>query len=426
MIVNQNNSLWVETRDLQPKLKQPLQGIINLLLVTALFLLVWWIFMDPRGIIRWYTPQYGYMYIRWILIAAIWQVYIFNYWPFKDSFLNNKHPLVKGLILIGSNIVIVAFMVWVFCYAFLGNLSIPYLNPKVLTGLGMTEFFAREYSSLAILMMAAIASWLSPVWPVCFDNHPWQNLTQPARGFTVWAWTFFLTLIAFLILMHPHYHVLFYPWQEYAAAYPWWYDFAHTLSGNFNVGWVMCGTVSIWFLELVFDRYPIRLIKKQPLRGIIGFLFVFTMAWLIFFAFLFLQDVSWGPAVEGAKRLYAPDWRHLHCGELACMMLIPMMTLHFYFDNWPKKYSPSINIAIRCAIIFIATGILHYLYYKYSPPILGTQPGYSHPQQFPMAPVILWINMMLYHYWFMDMYPGKRLATRKERLPVSNLIAEEA
>ncbi|MDD2211773.1 MAG: hypothetical protein PHV56_02190 [Clostridia bacterium] len=88
-----NNSLWVETRDLQPKLKQPLQGILNLLLVTALFLLVWWVFMDPRGIVRWYTPQYGYMYIRWILIAAIWQVYIFNYWPFKDSFLNNKHPL---------------------------------------------------------------------------------------------------------------------------------------------------------------------------------------------------------------------------------------------------------------------------------------------------------------------------------------------
>ena len=34
---------------------------------------------------------------------------------------------------------------------------------------------------------------------------------------------------------------------------------------------------------------------------------------------------------------------------------------------------------------------------------------YSHPQQFPMAPVILFINIMLYHNWFMDGWPGKRI-----------------
>lgn len=32
---------------------------------------------------------------------------------------------------------------------------------------------------------------------------------------------------------------------------------------------------------------------------------------------------------------------------------------------------------------------------------------YSHPQQSPMAPMILFINIMLYHNWFMDGWPGK-------------------
>ncbi len=423
--MNHKDYLWLETRDLQPRMKQPIQGFINFLLVTALFLIVWWICMDPRGILRWYTPQYGYMYIRWILIASIWQAYIFNFWPFSYKFMETRHPLIKGIILITVNLGIVGFMVWIFYYSIIGRLSIPYLSAPVLTELGMSSFFAREYSSLAILMMAAIASWLSPIWPVCFENHPWHGMKQPARGFTVWAWTFLLTTYIFLCLMHPHYHVLFYPWQEFAAAFPWWYKFAHTLSGNFNVGWVMCGTISIWLLELTFERYPFCLIKKQPLRGIAGFFGVLVFALVMFATFNLLQDISWGVAVEGAKRLYAPDWRYLHSGELACMILVPAMVLNFYFDNWPKKYAPSINIAIRCLIILVTTGILHYLYYKFSPPILGTQPGYSHPQQFPMAPVILWINIMLYHNWFMDLYPGKKLASREEYLLNPSIVAEK-
>ena len=118
--------------------------------------------------------------------------------------------------------------------------------------------------------------------------------------------------------------------------------------------------------------------------------------------------MSWGPAVDGAKRIYAPDWRYLHSGELAIMMLIPAMILNFYFDNGPKKYTASVNIALRLIIILLSMGVFHFLYYKFSPALLGTQAGYSHPQQFPMAPGILFICCMLFHNWFMDFWPGKK------------------
>lgn len=416
--------LWLETRDLQPNFKQPLQGIINIALVLGVFMALWWIFMDPRGILRWYTPQYGYMYIRWMLIVAIWQAYIFNFWPVGTKFMETKHPLVKGVILVATNWILVGLIIWVFYYRIMGQFAIPYMSPAALQEQGMSSFFSREYSSLALLMMAAIASWLSPIWTVCFENYPWQNMKQPARGFTVWAVTFLFTTYVFFLLMHPHYHVLFYPWQQFTAAFPWWYEFAGTLHGNFNVGWVMCGTVAIWLLEVTFERYPFRLIKKQPLRGIAGFFGVLFFALVMFSVFNFLQEVAWGPAIEGGKRLVAPDWRYLHSGELACLILLPAMVLNFYFDNWPKKFSPSINIAIRCLIIIGTAAILHHFYYQFSPPILGTQPGYSHPQQFPMAPIILLINIMLYHNWFMDLFPGKKLAAREEFLLDPNLITE--
>jgi AAT family amino acid transporter len=323
--------------------------------------------------------------------------------------MEKTHPLQKGLILIGINFAITGLLVWVFYYNIFGRLAIPYFSWPELHKTGLSDFFSREYSSLAILMMAAIASWLSPIWPSAFENYPWHGLKQPAKGLTVFAVTFLLTTYAYFIFMHPHYRVLFYPWQEYTAAFPWWYESFKTLSGNFNVGWIMCATVSVWLTETIMERYPFRLVKSQPWRGIAGFAFILLMAWIFFFTFVFMQDIVWGVSVEGAKRIMAPDWRYLHTGELAVILLAVALALYFYFDNWPRKFSTEVNLLIRVVITIVGAVILHWAYYKWSPGLLGTQAGYSHPQQFPMAPVILFINVMLYHNWFMDGWPGRRI-----------------
>ena len=403
------DTLWLEERKRVNLMKQPVRGILSGVLAFAFFMCLWWVFMDPRGWLRWYTPQYGYMYIRWLLIVAIWQAYIFNFWPFKPEWMGSSHPLKKGIILTLINFAVTGLLIWVFYYNIFGRLSIPYFSWDELKKTGLSDFFSREYSSLAILMMAAIASWLSPIWPAAFENYPWHGMKQPAKGVTVFLVTFLLTTYVYLICMHPHYRVLFYPWQEFTAAFPWWYEKFRTLSGNFNVGWIMCATVSVWLTEMVLERYPFRLIKTQPWRGIGGFFFILLLALILFFLFVFMQDVVWGVSVEGAKRLMAPDWRYLHTGELAVILLTVAMVLYFYFDNWPRKYSNEVNIFIRVAIVAVGAVILHWAYYKASPGLLGTQAGYSHPQQFPMAPVILFINVMLYHNWFMDGWPGKRI-----------------
>jgi AAT family amino acid transporter len=403
------DKIWLEERSLSNSFAQPLRGLLGFFLSFGFFMALWYVTMDPRGILQWYTPMYGYMYIRWLLIVAIWQAYIFNFWPFKQKWVEETHPLVKGPIMIGINWAITGAIIWIGFFWLIGKYSIPYFSWPELHKVGMTDFFAREYAGLAVLMVAAIASWLAPIWPMAFENYPWHNLTQPAKGITVLCITSLLTIFVYFVFMHPHYMVLFYPWQKFVAAMPWWYESAKTLSGNYNVGWIMCGTIAVWLIETIWERYPFRLIKSQPWRGLAGFAWVLFVALIMFNTFNLMQDLAWGPAYEGGKRLYAPDWRYLHSGELAVMMLLPALVLYFYFDNWPKKFSTEVNLAIRTIIVVVGTFAFNYIYYQISPPLLGTQPGYSHPQQFPMAPVILWIVIMLYHNWFMDGWPGKRI-----------------
>ena len=42
----------------------------------------------------------------------------------------------------------------------LGNYGIAYFNPERLQAMGITHFYALEYATEAIMMFAAIASWL--------------------------------------------------------------------------------------------------------------------------------------------------------------------------------------------------------------------------------------------------------------------------
>lgn len=102
----------------------------------------------------------------------------------------------------------------------------------------------------------------------------------------------------------------------------------------------------------------------------------------------------------------------MHVGETAIFCLVPALFLQFYCGNWPHKFSKPVNILIRTTIVIIGATIVYCLYYKYAHFVLGTQKGFSHPQQFPMIPMIWLINIWLINWWFMDGWPGWRLRMR--------------
>lgn len=398
---------YLEERKLVGRWRKPWPQIVNFLFVAAIFYATWWIFMDPRGALRLYTPQVGYMYTRWVLIIAIWMVYIFHYYPFKRVFLEKTHPVLKGIILTAVMAGVLLIVIRGFFFGFLGNLGITYFNPERLMEYGIPQFFALEYSSLACLMFAALASWLSPAWPVSFENRPWQKLKQPALGLTLLAVTFLIATIIYLVTMHSHMAILFYPWQQYTAVTPpWWMDFAGTVSGNFHIAWIMCCTVVVWLVETIWDRWPFSEIKRPGLRGVVTFFGIILIAFAMAFGFYFAQELTFGPAIMGDRHIDDPGWRWLHVGEMAVFFLIPAMFINFYCGNWPKKFSKPTNWTIRTIVTAVLGIVVYYLYYKTGHLFLGVQQDMAHAQQYPMVPTIWFINMMLINYWFMDAWPG--------------------
>lgn len=116
-----------------------------------------------------------------------------------------------------------------------------------------------------------------------------------------------------------------------------------------------------------------------------------------------------------------PDWRWLHVGETAIFFLVPALFLQFYCGNWPNRFSTPINVLVRSLLVTLGGIAIYCLYYKYAHFVLGTQKGFSHPQQFPMIPMIWLINIWLINWWFMDGWPG----WRREFKTAEDFAAEE-
>jgi AAT family amino acid transporter len=402
-----NGILYLESRRLVKRWNGPWPALVNTLIMAVFFYVTWWIFQDPRGIFRMYTPYVGYMVCRWMLILFIWLAYIFDFWPFKRTWLERTHPLIKGAVLTLVSVAAMVLLIKGFFIDFLGNYGIAYFNPERLEAMGITEFYALEYATEAIMMFAAIASWLSPSWVVACEGAPWNKLKQPAKGLTILLVTFFLSMIVYFVTMHSHMAILFYPWQQYTAITPpYWEGFANTVSGNFHIAWIMCCTVVVWQFETIWERYPFNLIKTDWLRRTAAFFGIILIALALCFFLYYAQDLVWGETVRGTRRLAAPDWRWLHVGEMAIFWLLPTLFLSFYCGNWPNNFSRPVRVCIRTFLTAALAVVVYVIYYKTSHLFLGTQKGFSHPQQFPMIPMIWLINIFLINMWFMDGWPG--------------------
>ncbi|MDJ0932878.1 hypothetical protein [Breoghania sp.] len=82
-------------------------------------------------------------------------------------------------------------------------------------------------------------------------------------------------------------------------------------------------------------------------------------------------------------------------GDTAIFWLVGVLFLAFYCDNWPTKFSRSVNVFLRTVINLAIGAAVYIVYYKTAHLFLGTQKCFSHPQQFPMIPTIWLINIFL-------------------------------
>ena len=57
--MSQEQLPYLEERKLVKRWSGPIPALVNLAFTLVIFAVTWWIFQDPRGIMRFYTPYVG-------------------------------------------------------------------------------------------------------------------------------------------------------------------------------------------------------------------------------------------------------------------------------------------------------------------------------------------------------------------------------
>jgi AAT family amino acid transporter len=404
---------WLDTRRLEPRMGRPANGIVNAAFIVVLSVLLWWIFFNPKGPISLYTPLYGFSFVVWLLVVGVWQVDVFQFWPFGEGFLRS-HILKKGFVLLLINIALSVAIIFIFFYGILGRYGITYFSWFGLAelmergGIGQASFAARENASLAILYYGLVVAWFGIFWPFGFGRWPWEALKKSVRGFTMWAVTVLIGTFSFFIFFHPHMGAIFYPEQIYAAVPPWWTGFAQTKSAFFNLGWIISIITVILLSGTLWEGRPWSLIKGQPLKGLVAFFGTIVLGLVFFWISIAVMNWWWGEAYLGGQYTDAPYYRYLHVGETATFILIPALVLSFYFGNLPRRFGLWVNATARTLIVIGVGLVFMWAYYELSPILLGTVPGIAQPEETPLCWQLLVVNLIIYHNRFFDNWPGDR------------------
>ena len=170
---------WVSVRRLESRWGLFASGFVNLAAMLAVFMILWRVFMDPRGLFRMYTPMYGYAYVQWFLVAVLTLQLVLKYWPLQDaSFLSGRHPALKGTVLFALSTFFMLFMVNVVFKYTVGAMAVPYFSETSLLQLKQNAFNAREYSHQAITMFGGLSALMIPIWVLHLKNWPTQEIPR--------------------------------------------------------------------------------------------------------------------------------------------------------------------------------------------------------------------------------------------------------
>ena len=403
---------WLLKKNLTPKWSVAVSGLINLMALLFAAVALWWIVFSVEGVFKLYTPHLGFAIIIWILLILIWQIDLFDFWPFRTSFLSGYSPIVKGLILTGFTIFLMTFFVFGVLFSIIGKYGITYFNWNSLAmfgDLGRDPYNARETVSLAIIALSGPFFWLTILWMVGAGNDMWPELRQPKLGLANWLIIAVASIPLFFIFFHPHLGSMFYPAQVYTAVPPWWKSIAHTNSADFNFGWMFCTIVVVFYTLHLWDGQPWAMVKRQPHKFICAFMGSSIMGFFLFKSQLLIMDYIWGEAYVGGQLEWSYGWRYHQTTNFANFVLVPAIMLNFYFRQTFARMGLVLRGSVKSLIAVVAGLLFAWAYYAWAPTILGVSPGITHPSEIPAVFLVLLISLLVIQHHYMDGWPGFRL-----------------
>lgn len=389
----------------------------NYLLGSAMFLGVavftiaaWYVFFNPKGIMKLYTPMYGFAMVVILLAMVITLAELFEGWPMRNSAAESL-SLVKGIVLTGISLVLTWLVMFGLFHNLIGMYGITYFSPAAIVATGEvgTEIFnARENSSTALIYLFATFIWLSIAWKTCFKCWPWHNQSLGTLGFSRLMTVSALSTVLYAVLFHPHVGYLFSPPQKLAAVAPWWEAVADTNSAYYHLGWVVCTAAILVMAESLWEGYPWRLIGREDgslLGGLFGMLGSVVIGFALMYAMKSGMEVYWGAPFVGGQYLDAPYFRYLHAAEMAGFLILATYIVAFYLGNLMQGSKLMVRALVRTVVVVVLAILIMWFYYAAGPMLLGTVPGIAQPEDTPLCWTFLMLSIVMMHRYFFGGYP---------------------
>jgi AAT family amino acid transporter len=390
-----------------------LYGLINLAVVFCIVWLLWYFFMHADGVMKLYTPMYGFSLVAMLLVSVIVLSKVLG-WPGDgEKALNAGSAIGKGILGTVIALAIMYFVYYVVFWRFIGGLGVAYFSPDALVaggGTGAEPWNAREWSSTAILYFSTAFLWWALVWDLGFGRWPWQKDGPWVVGFSKLFVISFFAIITFAVMFHPHVCVLFPEAQKMVGAQAWWEVWAETGSAFWGLGLVLCTLFWVVFCDLFWEGRPFSLMDKDGdgtfLKGVVTFLATLALGLLLITVLTQVFNAIWLEPYQGGQYTDGPDWRYIHMGEISGFCVLFAFIWKNYFNNFPNGLPLILRAVIR-SVIGLAGGLLVYWFYysSLSNFFLGKVEGWAQPDDQPLVWTLLFLSVVLIQSEFFHNWP---------------------
>ena len=387
-----------------------LLGIATFIGISALNIGAWFLFFNPKGLMRLYTPMYGFSMVVILLAMVITVNDLFDGWPLRSKAGERLSPL-KGVLLVGITLLLTWAVMFGLFHNLIGRFGITYFSPSAIVATGETGseiFNARENSSTALIYLFATYIWIAVAWKTSFRRWPWNGESLATVGFSRLMTVSFFSVLAYAVFFHPHVGYLFSPPQKLAAVAPWWESLADTGSAYYHLGWVVCTVAILIMSETLWEGYPWRIVSREEgslSGGLVTFFGSVATGFIMMLVMNKGMDLYWGAPFVGGQYLDAPYFRYLHAAEMAGFLILATFIVSIYLGNLLGGPNPIVKILVRTVAVAILATLLMWFYYAAGPLFLGTVPGIAQPEDTPLCWSFFMICFVLMHRHFFNAAP---------------------
>ncbi|MBG0776645.1 MAG: hypothetical protein H0S85_09465 [Desulfovibrionaceae bacterium] len=389
-----------------------LAGVLNLAIVLVAAQACWYVFFSPTGLVRLYTPNVGVALVIAMLMSIHWGKDVFGYWPLSPAFLEQAHPVKRGLVLSVVSLGLGALVMFVFYDNLLGRFGPVFLSGPMLAasgGLGQFALTAQENGCFAQIMLNTCVIFCTMGWLTALGGAPWTDDKRLGRGLGLFSTGLLLAALAFAVFFYPHIAYQFYPAQVFMAAEPWWKETAMTMSSVFHFGWMVPALVLFYWTDLLWEGRPWSLIGSTWLRGAVMAAAVVAAGVVLMHAGNAIMDWYWDTeAFIGGATIENPAWRWNHVAEMAMFMHAAAVILALYFGNGPRFSGVAARALFRTAVAVLGGLALAWLYYELGPVLLGTVPGIGQEGDTSLCWTVMLLILMTCQQVFFRGYPFGR------------------